>query len=154
MSHQGAFDRGFVRRHPGHVHIRGRVHFEGGFYTDWNGTTKTGTLIGSAKNYPYSVIYQPAGPAGATHLIKAIGYDNNGVVVPSAAVPTNPNQDEILLSMAAANPSGLPTATIITPASGSLVEIPNYLADPSATIPVIVTAGAQGGAGSRRWNST
>jgi len=115
------------------------------FYTDWNGTT--GTLIGSANNYPYSVIYQPAGPAGATHLIKAIGYDNNGAIVPSAAVPTNPNQDEILLTMSAANSAGLPTATIVSPASGSLVQIPNYVADPAATIPVIVTAGAQGGAG-------
>jgi hypothetical protein len=115
------------------------------FYTDWNGTT--GTLIGSATNYPYSVIYQPAGPATATHLIKAVGYDNNGNIVPSAAVPTNPNQDEILLTMGAANPAGLPTATIVTPGSGSLVQIPNYLADPAATIPVIVTAGAQGGAG-------
>ena len=117
------------------------------FYTDWTGSTSTSTLIGSSKNYPYSVIYQPSGPATATHLIKAIGYDNNGVVVPAAAVPTNPNQDEILLTMATANPGGLPSATIVTPSSGALVEIPNYVADPASTIPVIVTAGALGGAG-------
>lgn len=110
------------------------------FYTDWNGTT--GTLIGTATNYPYSVQYTPTGAPGATHLIKAIAYDNNGVIVPPAVVPTNPNQDEILLTMATPNPGGLPTAQIITPATGALVEIPNYISDPTASVPVDVVAGA------------
>jgi hypothetical protein len=114
------------------------------FYTDWNGTS--GTLIGTSTNYPYSVVYQPAGAAGVTHLIKAIAIDNNGNVVPPAVVPTNPNQDEIRLTMATANPGGLPTATLITPASGSLIEIPNYTSDASANIPIEVTAGAVAGA--------
>jgi hypothetical protein len=115
------------------------------FYTDWTGSS--GTLIGSATNYPYSVIYQPAGPAGSHHLIKAIGYDNTGTAVPPAVVLTNPNQDEILLTMAVPNVAGLPTATIITPSSTSLIEIPNYGADATSFIEVLVTAGAQGGAG-------
>jgi hypothetical protein len=114
------------------------------FYTDWNGTT--GTKIGTATNYPYFVNYTPAGAAGVSHLIKAIGYDNTGTAVPPAVVVNNPNQDEILLTMATANPAGLPTATIITPATGSLVEIPNYASDPTASIPVDVVAGAAGGA--------
>jgi hypothetical protein len=114
------------------------------FYTDWNGAS--GTLIGTATNYPYAVVYQPAGAAGTTHLIKAIAIDNNGNIVPPTVVPTNPNQDEILLTMATANPGGLPTATLITPASGSLIEIPNYTSDAGASIPVQVTAGAVSGA--------
>jgi hypothetical protein len=117
------------------------------FYTDWTGSTTTSTLIGSSKNYPYSVVYQPAGAAGVTHLIKAIGYDDTGAAVPPAVVATNPNQDEILLSMTTANPGGLPTATIINPSSGSLIEIPNYTADPTSSIPIIVTAAGTGGAG-------
>jgi hypothetical protein len=57
--------------------------------------------------------------------------------VPRRVAATNPNQDEILLTMTTANPGGLPTATIITPSSGSLIEIPNYAAsDSTATIPV------------------
>ncbi len=114
------------------------------FYTDWNGAS--GTLIGTATNYPYAVVYQPSGASGVTHLIKAIAIDNNGVIVPPAVVPTNPNQDEILLTMTTANPGGLPTATLITPASGSLIEIPNYTSDSTANIPVQVTAGAVAGA--------
>ncbi len=118
------------------------------FYTDWNQTTSTGTIIGTARNYPYFVNYTPAGPAGTHHLIKAIGYDNNGVAVPPAVVATDPNQDEIMLTMATPSPNGgLPTALIVNPSSGSLIEIPNYVADPTASIPVITTAGGQGGAG-------
>ena len=117
------------------------------FYTDWTGSTATSTLIGSATNYPYFVNYTPAGPAGVQHLIKAIGYDNTGTAVPPAVVATDPNQDEIMLTMATPSPNGgLPTAVIVTPTSGSLVEIPNYIADSSSSIPVITTAGAQGGA--------
>jgi hypothetical protein len=114
------------------------------FYTDWNGTT--GTLIGTATHYPYSVVYQPAGAAGVTHLIKAIATDDTGATVPPAVLPTNPNQDEILLTMVTANPGGLPTGTIITPSSGSLIEIPNYISDSTASIPVEVQAGAVNGA--------
>jgi hypothetical protein len=114
------------------------------FYTDWNGVS--GTLIGTATNYPYSVIYQPAGAAGVTHVIKAIATDDAGNIVPPAVLSTNPHQDEILLTMATANSGGLPTATIITPSSSSLIEIPNYAADSTAFIPVDVTAGAVNGA--------
>lgn len=114
------------------------------FYTDWNGST--GTLIGTATNYPYSVIYQPLGAAGATHLIKAVATDNLGNTVPPAVLASNPNQDEILLTMVTANPGGLPTATILTPSANSLIEIPNYASDSTATIPVEVTAGAVNGA--------
>jgi hypothetical protein len=108
------------------------------FYTDWNGTT--GTQIGvPATKFPYSAQYTPSGAAGATHLIKAIGYDNTGTVV-----PTSNNTDEILLTMAAANPnSPPPTGTIFTPTTGALVEIPNYTADATAYIPVDVIAGSQ-----------
>jgi len=116
------------------------------FYTDWTGSTATSTLIGSATNYPYFVDYTPTGAPGATHLIKAIGYDNSGVAVPPSVLATNPNQDEILLTMATPNPSGVPTATIITPSTNSLVQIPNYATDPSTGINVIVTAGAKNGA--------
>jgi hypothetical protein len=118
------------------------------FYTDWTGSTATSTLIGSAKNYPYFVNYTPAGAAGTTHLIKAIGYDNSGTAVPPTVVATNPNQDEILLTMTTPSPNGgLPSALIVSPSSGSLVEIPNYIADATSSIPVITTAGALGGAG-------
>lgn len=117
------------------------------FYTDWTGSIATSTFIGTSRNYPYSVIYQPAGGNGVRHLIKAIGYDNNNVLVPPAVVQTFPNQDEILLTMATASPNGgLPTATLVTPLSGTLVEIPSYAADPSADIPVIVSAAGKGGA--------
>jgi len=114
------------------------------FYTDWNGST--GTLIGSATNYPYSVQYTPAGAAGTTHLIKAVGYDNLGHMVPAPVAVPNPNQDEILLTMTTANPAGLPSGTIIAPSTGSLIEIPDYAAQSTAYVPVIVTAGAQDGA--------
>jgi hypothetical protein len=111
------------------------------FYTDYNDTTKVGTLIGSAKNYPYSVIYTPAGPAGAVHLVKALAYDNNGVLVPASAL-----MDQITLTMTTANPSNGPTCVIVTPGNGALIEIPDYVASSSAGIPVIVTAGAAPGA--------
>ncbi|HZZ20740.1 MAG TPA: hypothetical protein VFE25_15300, partial [Opitutaceae bacterium] len=77
------------------------------FYTDWNGTS--GTLIGTSTNYPFSVSYSPAGAAGATHLIKAVATDNLGATIPAPVSGTNPNQDEIKLTMTTANPGGLPS---------------------------------------------
>jgi hypothetical protein len=112
------------------------------FYTDWTGlpgsTVPAGTLIGSETNYPYSVIYTPAGPAGVSHTIKAIGYDNLGNPIPTASN----GMDQLNLTMAAANPNPLPSCVIITPANNALIPIPDYVTSTSANIPVIVTAGA------------
>jgi hypothetical protein len=107
------------------------------FYTEWNGAT--GTKIGSAPAYPYSVIYTPAGPVGVVHVVKAIAYDNTGAVVPALS-----SLDQITLTMTTPSNVGSPTCVIVTPVPGSLIQIPDYISDASATIPVIVTAGAQG----------
>ncbi|HEY1791359.1 MAG TPA: Ig-like domain-containing protein [Opitutaceae bacterium] len=109
------------------------------FYTDWNGTS--GTLIGSTTNSPYSLIYTPAGPVGTQHVVKAIAYDNLGNAVTASA-----SMDQVVYTMTTPNPSSLPSCVIVTPASGSLVEIPDYAANAQAAIPVIVTAGAAVGA--------
>jgi hypothetical protein len=116
------------------------------FYTDWTGSTTTSKLIGTATNYPYSVSYSPAGAAGTTHLVKAYAIDNTGANIPAPVSGTNPNQDEVLLTVTTANPGGLPTGTIFAPLTGSLIEIPDYASSAGAYIPVVVTAGAQNGA--------
>jgi hypothetical protein len=108
------------------------------FYTDWNGTS--GTLIGTGANNSF-VIYTPAGAAGTSHLIKAIGYDNTG-----AAIPTINNTDEVTVTMATANPAGLPQSVINSPTNGALLQIPQAGGASGSGIPVIVTAGAQGDA--------
>ena len=125
------------------------------FYTDWNGTT--GLFLGSSSKYPFFVDYSPAGAAGVTHLVKAIGYDNTAVANNTAVgttpasvssvgeIATSLNKDEILLTMTAANPNtNVPVDTIFTPTTGSLVEIPNYAADANAFIPVDVVASSSG----------
>jgi len=109
------------------------------FYTDWNNGSSTGVLIGSAKNYPYSVIYTPAGPAGTTHLVKARAFDNNGALVPASAT-----MDQVNLTMATPNPAPLPTCVIVTPANNSLIVIPS---SSGSGIPVVVSAGAAPGGG-------
>jgi hypothetical protein len=111
------------------------------FYTDWNNSTSSGTLIGSSTNYPYSLIYTPAGPVGTAHIVKALAYDNTGTLVPSTNL-----LDEVTFTMTTANPSPLPTCVLVTPANGSLVQIPDYAGNPTAAIPIIVTAGASAGA--------
>ncbi len=111
------------------------------FYTDWNDITSTGTLIGSSTNYPYSIIYTPAGPVGSSHIVKALGYDNTGALVSALQ-----SMDQVTFTMTTPNPSPLPTCVIVTPATGSLVQIPDYALNSSAAIPIIVTAGASSGA--------
>jgi hypothetical protein len=109
------------------------------FYTDWNGTS--GTLIGSSTDYPYSIIYTPAGPVGTAHVVKARGYDNTGTLIPASST-----MDQVTFTMTTPNPSPLPTCVIVTPATGSLVQIPDYVSNSAAAIPIIVTAGASSGA--------
>jgi hypothetical protein len=111
------------------------------FYTDWNDLSNTGTLIGSSTNYPYSIIYTPAGPVGTAHIVKARGYDNTGALIPALQ-----SMDQVTFTMTTANPSTLPTCVIVTPATGSLVQIPDYALNSAAAIPIIVTAGASSGA--------
>jgi hypothetical protein len=106
------------------------------FYTDWNGTS--GTFIGSSFDYPYSVIYTPAGPAGVHHIVKAIAYDNTGAVVPASST-----MDQVIFTMTTPNPTSLPTCSIVTPATASLIQIPNYAQIATASIPIIVTAGSR-----------
>ena len=107
------------------------------FYTDWNGVS--GTFIGSSFDYPYSVIYTPAGNAGTVHIVKAIGYDNFG-----NAVAASSSMDQVKFTMTAASPtSALPTCNIVTPATGSLIQIPNYVQISTASIPILVTAGSK-----------
>jgi hypothetical protein len=111
------------------------------FYTDWNDTTMTGTKIGTSTNYPYSIIYTPAGPVGAQHIVKALAYDNTDTLVPASS-----SEDQVIFTMTTASPTALPTCVIVTPTDGSLVQIPDYTQNASASIPIIVTAGASAGA--------
>jgi hypothetical protein len=105
------------------------------FYTDWTGNTATSTLIGTSKNYPYSVIYTPAGISGAVHLVKALAYDNNGNLVPASST-----MDQVTLTLTTPSSSALPTCVIATPANNAEVEISN-----SGTT-VLVSAAATSGA--------
>ena len=118
------------------------------FYTDWTnpaiGNSLTppagATLIGSSYTYPYSIIYTPTGASGSSHLIKAVAYDNNGNVVPEAASYLD---SEVITMVTPIGP--LPTCVITTPATDSSIPIPDYGSDPSASIPISVTATARPG---------
>jgi hypothetical protein len=119
------------------------------FYTDWTTTGTTGiggassgsvkgsgTYLGSSYSAPYSIIYTPAGAAGTVHVVKAVAWDNTG-----AAIPGIGTSDQVTLTMAAAVAGGETSCVIVTPTTGSLIEIPNYASDSAANVPVIVTAG-------------
>jgi hypothetical protein len=112
------------------------------FYTNWNYVSDTpGTLIGSSSSYPYSIIYTPAGPAGTTHVVKALAYDNLGALVPDGAPVGGPYLDQLNLTMTTPNAATLPSCNIVTPGNATLIPIPDYGASSSSGIPVIVTAG-------------
>ena len=107
------------------------------FYTDWTGSTATSTLIGSNTK---DIIYTPAGPSGATHVVKALAYDNNGVLVPSTS-----SLDQITITMTTPSPIGLPTCVINSPSNDSYLQIPSATTAGSG-IPVLVSAAAKGSA--------
>ena len=110
------------------------------FYVD-GGPNSGGTFLGSSVNYPYSVIYTPNGPIGRVHFITAVSYDADGVTVAfiSGGVPQGPTS---VIVVAPVTP--IPVCTISTPsgtpAMPSTIPIPNYIADASASIPVVVNA--------------
>jgi hypothetical protein len=99
------------------------------FYAD-------GAIIGSSVNYPYSVIYTPPGPVGPVHFLKAISYKADGVTQAFVSGLTS------VIVVAPVTP--IPVCTISTPsgtpAMPSTIPIPNYTADASASIPVVVNA--------------
>jgi hypothetical protein len=106
------------------------------FFTDWNNNSGTGTKIGTSYAAPYAVIYTPAGPTGKVHLVKAMAYDSNGDYVSSIG-----GQDEVALTMVNPVSGGLPTCVITSPATASLVEIPDYISNSAAYLAVNVAAG-------------
>ena len=107
------------------------------FYAD-GGPHSGGTLLGSSVNYPYSIIYTPnlTTSYGQVHFLTAVSYFADGVTIagiaPSIAVivvePVPPVPTCIIES-----PSG-------TPAVPSTIPIPDYVADSTAFIPVLVNA--------------
>jgi hypothetical protein len=104
------------------------------FYAD-------GVLLGTANNYPYSIIYtpDPTLPAGTVHFIKAVSYLADGVTVAS----TSPLQG--IVSVAAVQP--LPACSIGSPAQTyppTTVPIPDYNAGADAYVPVTVNASSSG----------
>jgi hypothetical protein len=98
-------------------------------------------LIGTATNYPYSIIYTPAGPVGTVHFIYARSYLADGTTVANTAT------DQGIVMVAPVGP--IPTCVISTPTGNpttpSVVPIPDYLADADASIPIIVNAGSPTG---------
>ena len=106
------------------------------FWVD-GGPNSGGTFLGTSVNYPYSVIYTPPSPtvANQVHEISADSYDASGNLLATSTAT----------SVVVANPvMPIPTCVISTPqgtpAVPSTLPIPNYVADASASIPVVVTA--------------
>jgi len=99
------------------------------FYAD-------GGVIGSAVNYPYSIIYTPPGPVGQVHFLKAVSYDADGTTVAFASSLTS------IVVVAPVTP--IPVCVITSPAGTPLapttIAIPDYNSDSSAFIPVVVNA--------------
>ena len=100
-------------------------------------------LLGSSRTYPYSIIYTPPGAAGATDTIHATSYNADGTVAFTSASQS--------IKMTAAVPP-IPVVTMTTPvnipvsAGGpATISIPDYVANPSAFIPVNVNASAPQG---------
>jgi hypothetical protein len=105
------------------------------FYID-GGPNSGGTLLGTAKDYPYSIIFTPSGAPTNIHFLTAASYDAAGNLI---GVSPGPNK---VIIEAAVTP--VPTCVINTPsgtpANPSIVAIPDYVADPTAYIPVAVQA--------------
>ncbi len=95
------------------------------FYAD-------GVLIGTDTSAPYSLIYTPA-TTPTTHTIEIRAFDNNGLQVSPNGTST--------ATITMVTPIGvLPTSVIASPLNGSPLAIPNYVANPAASIPVTVSA--------------
>jgi hypothetical protein len=100
-------------------------------------------LLGSSRTYPYSIIYTPVGPSGAVHTIHATSYTANGTVASTSA-------SQSIVMTSAVLP--IPVVSITTPANipvsqggPATISIPDYVANPSAFIPVNVNASAPQG---------
>jgi hypothetical protein len=101
-------------------------------------------FLGSSRTFPYSIIYTPVGPASTVHFLHAISYKADGVTVAFNSAGT---QSVGILMAPAVGP--LPLCNISTPIgtpmAPSTIPIPDYNANPSAAIPVIVTASSPAG---------
>jgi hypothetical protein len=101
-------------------------------------------LLGSSRTYPYSIIYTPVGPVSTVHFLHAISYKADGVTVAFDSAGT---QTVGILMAPAVGP--IPLCSISTPngtpAAPSTIPIPDYIANPSATIPIIVNASSPAG---------
>lgn len=105
------------------------------FYAD-------GVAIGSATNYPYSIIYTPptSEVVGTVHFLRADSYLADGVTVASSSPLVS------VISIAPVLP--LPVVSIGSPSQTTpptTIPIPDYVADASAFIPVSVNASAPSG---------
>jgi hypothetical protein len=106
------------------------------FWVD-GGPLSGGTFLGSAVNYPYSVIYTPDGPVGRVHQLNAISYDaagNRAFQTLNAAYPITVVAPVTPLPVCViSSPTG-------TPALPSTIPIPDYRSSAAAFIPIIVNA--------------
>ena len=103
------------------------------FYAD-------GALIGSATNYPYSLIYTPSGPVGTVHNIYARSYNANGTLAFQSPTQGMVVVDPVLpvATCVISNPTGSPSNPAIQP-------IPDYAANANAFVPINVTASSPTG---------
>jgi len=106
------------------------------FWVD-GGPHSGGTFLGSAVNYPYSIIYTPSGPTGTVHFLSVDSYDANGLLA-----FTSPAAGNSIIVVPAVDP--IPVCVISsptgTPAAPSTVPIPDYSQNSTAAIPVVVNA--------------
>lgn len=93
-----------------------------------------GVAIGTPDlSAPYTLIYMPAGPVGATHAITARATDASGTLLPLSAGVTVTVIDAV---------EPLPTVEIISPQESAKIPVPDYTANPDDKVDVTVDARA------------
>ncbi len=101
-------------------------------------------LLGSSRTFPYSIIYTPAATNPVTglnvHFIHAKSYKADGTVA-----FLTPNQGLLMVNPVNPLPSCSVSTPQGTPATPSTIAIPDYVASPSAFIPVIIDASSPQG---------
>jgi hypothetical protein len=108
------------------------------FWVD-GGPHSGGTFLGSAVNYPYSVIYTPDAPLGygQEHWVNVHAYLANGAEAFPGMVPVT---SVIVVQPVTPIPVCVISSPSGTPAAPSTVPIPDYGSSASAFIPIVVNA--------------